>query len=195
MGLIDLLLRASNEGLLRPRVARARKIIRLHPSLSSCAFCEQAGHLAAPFHPSPCWRTRPKPARVSDASRHIQNSFQPEAPWHDYRRGHPTSNGRGDVPRRGRIGRSTQPVRCVIISYGPVQPHPESILALPCTHTSRGFTMGRNYQNHSLADAGLVSNCTLLAISTDPTKPPCKTTDLHSWVLIKIRLDNRQIKA
>ena len=31
-GLNDLLLRAFNEGLLRPRVARARKIIRLHPS-------------------------------------------------------------------------------------------------------------------------------------------------------------------
>jgi hypothetical protein len=31
-GLIDLPLRASNEGLLRPRVARAQKIIRLHPS-------------------------------------------------------------------------------------------------------------------------------------------------------------------
>jgi hypothetical protein len=30
-GLIDLLLRAFNEGLLRPRVARAQKIIRLHP--------------------------------------------------------------------------------------------------------------------------------------------------------------------
>ena len=30
-GLIDLLLRASNEGLLRPRVARTREIIRLHP--------------------------------------------------------------------------------------------------------------------------------------------------------------------
>jgi hypothetical protein len=30
-GLIDLPLRASNEGLLRPRVARAQKIIRLHP--------------------------------------------------------------------------------------------------------------------------------------------------------------------
>ena len=30
-GLIDLLLRASNEGLLRPRVARAQEIIRLHP--------------------------------------------------------------------------------------------------------------------------------------------------------------------
>ena len=29
-GLIDLPLRASNEGLLRPRVARAQKIIRLH---------------------------------------------------------------------------------------------------------------------------------------------------------------------
>ena len=61
--LIDLPLRASNEGLLRPRVARAQKIIRLHPLLcsgskgparvsfhpfSSCAFCEQGGHLAAP---------------------------------------------------------------------------------------------------------------------------------------------------
>src|SRR5882762_9776451 len=34
-GLIDLPLRASNEGLLRPRVARAQKIIRLHPLLSS----------------------------------------------------------------------------------------------------------------------------------------------------------------
>ena len=32
-GLIDLPLRASNEGLLRPRVARAQKIIRLHPLL------------------------------------------------------------------------------------------------------------------------------------------------------------------
>jgi len=31
MGLTDLPLRASNEGLLRPRVARAQKIIRLHP--------------------------------------------------------------------------------------------------------------------------------------------------------------------
>ena len=30
-GLIDLPLRAFNEGLLRPRVARAQKIIRLHP--------------------------------------------------------------------------------------------------------------------------------------------------------------------
>ena len=55
-GLIDLPLRASNEGLLRPRVARAQKIIRLHPllcsgstgptwvsfqSFLSCAFCEQ----------------------------------------------------------------------------------------------------------------------------------------------------------
>jgi len=55
-GLIDLPLRASNEGLLRPRVARARKIISPHPllcsgstgptwvsfqSFLSCAFREQ----------------------------------------------------------------------------------------------------------------------------------------------------------
>jgi hypothetical protein len=37
-GLIDLPLRASNEGLLRPRVARAQKIIRLHPSSSFVRF-------------------------------------------------------------------------------------------------------------------------------------------------------------
>ena len=36
-GLIDLPLRASNEGLLRPRVARAQKIIRLHPALCSAS--------------------------------------------------------------------------------------------------------------------------------------------------------------
>jgi hypothetical protein len=36
-GLIDLLLRASNEGLLRPRVARAQTIIRLHPLLCSAS--------------------------------------------------------------------------------------------------------------------------------------------------------------
>jgi hypothetical protein len=36
-GLIDLPLRASNEGSLRPRVARAQKIIRLHPFLYSAS--------------------------------------------------------------------------------------------------------------------------------------------------------------
>ena len=47
MGLIDLLLRASNEGLLRPRVARAQKIIRLHPR-----FCSGSkGSARVSFHP------------------------------------------------------------------------------------------------------------------------------------------------
>ena len=41
--LIDLPLRASNEGLRRPRVARAQKIIR---APSPPLFCEQKGHLA-----------------------------------------------------------------------------------------------------------------------------------------------------
>ena len=36
-GLIDLPLRASNEGLPRPRVARAQEIIRLHPFLCSAS--------------------------------------------------------------------------------------------------------------------------------------------------------------
>jgi hypothetical protein len=36
-GLIDLPLRASNEGSPRPRVARAQKIIRLHPFLCSAS--------------------------------------------------------------------------------------------------------------------------------------------------------------
>ena len=71
-GLIDLPLRASNEGLLRPRVARAQEINSLHSLLCSnhllrgvaeaaldcahrtstfrlCAFCEQKGHLVTPL--------------------------------------------------------------------------------------------------------------------------------------------------
>src|SRR5580765_366105 len=73
-GLIDLLLREFNEGSPRPRVARAQKIIRLHPLLcskhllkgvakaalycahrattvSSWGLCEQEGHLATPLPP------------------------------------------------------------------------------------------------------------------------------------------------
>jgi hypothetical protein len=52
-GLIDLPLRASNEGLLRPRVARAQKIIRLHPLLCSGSkgTCMSVVPLAAFFHP------------------------------------------------------------------------------------------------------------------------------------------------
>ena len=37
INLIDLPLRASNEGLLKPRVARAQEIIRLHPLLCSAS--------------------------------------------------------------------------------------------------------------------------------------------------------------
>jgi hypothetical protein len=48
-GLIDLLLRASNEGLQRPRVARAQKIIRLHPLLCSAS---KEGTWPLPPHPS-----------------------------------------------------------------------------------------------------------------------------------------------
>ena len=44
---MDLLLRASNEGLLRPRVARAQKIIRFHP-----LFCSGSkGPARVSFHP------------------------------------------------------------------------------------------------------------------------------------------------
>ena len=46
-GLIDLPLRASNEGSLRPRVARAQEIIRLHPLLCSGS----KGSARVSFHP------------------------------------------------------------------------------------------------------------------------------------------------
>ena len=48
-GLIDLPLRASNEGSLRPRVARAQKIISLHPLLCSAS---KKGTWPLPPHPS-----------------------------------------------------------------------------------------------------------------------------------------------
>ena len=44
-GLIDLPLRASNEGSLRPRVARAQEIIRLHPLSSVLHPAGQPGYL------------------------------------------------------------------------------------------------------------------------------------------------------
>jgi hypothetical protein len=47
-GLTDLPLRASNEGSPRPRVARAQKIIRLHPLL--CSASKKDG-LAIPLPP------------------------------------------------------------------------------------------------------------------------------------------------
>jgi len=64
-GLIDLPLRASNEGLRRPRVARAQKIIRLHPLPCS------ASTGIVPATPSPLFqhpaRQRLKPcATVTD---------------------------------------------------------------------------------------------------------------------------------
>ena len=49
-GLIDLPLRASNEGLLRPRVARAQKIIRLHPL--RCSGSKEPARVS--FHLSKC---------------------------------------------------------------------------------------------------------------------------------------------
>ena len=49
-GLIDLPLRASNEGLLRPRVARAQKIISLHPLFCSAS---KKGTWPLPSLPTP----------------------------------------------------------------------------------------------------------------------------------------------
>jgi len=51
-GLVDPQLRASNEGLLRPRVARARKIISLHPLL-----CSPSKRTTRPPSSPITWRT------------------------------------------------------------------------------------------------------------------------------------------
>jgi len=48
-GVIDLLLRASNEGSPRPRVARARKIIRLHSLACSASTAEPFTPLSLPL--------------------------------------------------------------------------------------------------------------------------------------------------
>ena len=68
-GLIDLLLRASNEGLLRPRVARAREINRLHPLL-----CEQEGQSGYPLHP-PC------PADLNIRAVHVPGIIGQQIPY------------------------------------------------------------------------------------------------------------------
>ena len=48
--LVDPQMRASNEGLLRPRVARAQKIIRLHPLLCSASTGNSPGHPSLPCY-------------------------------------------------------------------------------------------------------------------------------------------------
>src|SRR5438132_9296972 len=74
-GLIDLPLRASNEGSPRPRVARAQKIIRLHPLLYSAS---KEGTWPLPSHSSEAVRcastgivpaTPPAPLDQQDAQK------------------------------------------------------------------------------------------------------------------------------
>ena len=67
-GLIDLPLRASNEGSARPRVARAQKIIRLHPIIPHSIFQFEHGIL----QPTPVER-RPQP--LSTAASHAASQF------------------------------------------------------------------------------------------------------------------------
>jgi hypothetical protein len=81
-GLIDLPLRASNEGLLRPRVARAQKIIRLHPLLCSGS----KGSARVSFHPFHRARsaskkgTWPLPPHLSQAARCASTGDSPGHP-------------------------------------------------------------------------------------------------------------------
>jgi len=71
-GLIDLPLRASNEGLLRPRVARAQKIIRLHSLLSSSTSAEGI--------PTRGWLGGSSTARVERALFHRARSTSKRSP-------------------------------------------------------------------------------------------------------------------
>ena len=64
--LIDLLLRASNEGLRRPRVARSQKIIRLHPLLYSGAQTNLGGGPLSVDH-----------TPVKDILRHLSRNHVP----------------------------------------------------------------------------------------------------------------------
>lgn len=70
------------------------------------------------------------------------------------------------------------------------QPHPDVHIGVALYSYERGFTVEETTKTTLSQMQDLVSNCTLWRFPPTLQNNPAKTTDLHSWVLSKIRLDN-----
>jgi hypothetical protein len=70
------------------------------------------------------------------------------------------------------------------------QPHPDVHIGVALYSYERGFTVEETTKTTLSQMQDLVSNCTLWRFPPTLQDHRAKTTDLHSWVLSKIRLDN-----
>ena len=70
------------------------------------------------------------------------------------------------------------------------QPHPDVQIGVALYSYERGFTVEGTTKTTLSQMQDLVSNCTLWRFPPTLQNNGAKTTDLHSWVLSKIRLDN-----
>lgn len=70
------------------------------------------------------------------------------------------------------------------------QPHPDVQIGVALYSYERGFTVEGTTKTTLSEMQDLVSNCTLWRFPPTLQNNRAKTTDLHSWVLSKIRLDN-----
>jgi hypothetical protein len=70
------------------------------------------------------------------------------------------------------------------------QPHPDVHIGVALYSYERGFTVEGTTKTTLSQMQDLVSNCTLWQFPPTLQNNRAKTTDLHSWVLSKIRLDN-----
>jgi len=70
------------------------------------------------------------------------------------------------------------------------QPHPDVHIGVALYAYERGFTVEGTTKTTLSQMQDLVSNCTLWRFPPTLQNNRAKTTDLHSWVLSKIRLDN-----
>jgi hypothetical protein len=70
------------------------------------------------------------------------------------------------------------------------KPHPDIHVGVALYAYERGFTVEGTTKTTLSQMQDLVSNCTLWQFPSTLRKTRVKTTDLHSWVLSKVRLEN-----
>jgi hypothetical protein len=71
-----------------------------------------------------------------------------------------------------------------------LKPHPDIHVAISMYTSERGFTLEGTTKATLTRTQDLISNCTLWRFPPTQQKNPVKVTDLHSWVLTKLLLEN-----
>ncbi|HKO31752.1 MAG TPA: hypothetical protein VJU54_11475 [Nitrospiraceae bacterium] len=76
-----------------------------------------------------------------------------------------------------------------------LKPHPDIHVGVAMYTSERGFTLEGTTKTTLTRTQDLVSNCTLWRFPPTQQNTPVKVTDLHSWVLSKLLLENLSDQA